>query len=70
MVIKGGIVIPKDFDAYFPQLSGKISPSNPTVGEDIEAILFIGAKHVANVKATYRYQSWGGGRTVERRITK
>jgi putative restriction endonuclease len=66
---QGGILIPKEFDAYFPQLSGKISPSNPTVGEDIKAILFVGEEHVANVTASYRYQSWGGGRPVERRIT-
>lgn len=66
---QGGIVIPKDFDDYFPQLSGKISPSNPTVGEDINAILYVGDKHAGNVTATYRYQSWGGGRTIERRIT-
>lgn len=66
---QGGVVIPKELDAYFPQLSGKISPSHPTVGEDIRAILCIGNKQVGDVTATYRYQSWGGGRTIERRIT-
>ena len=36
---QGGIVIPKDLDPYFPQLSGKISSSNPTIDENIKAIL-------------------------------
>jgi putative restriction endonuclease len=66
---QGGIVIPKDLDAYFPQLSGRVSAASPTVDEDIRAILVVGGKEVGTVTTRYQYQSWGGGRTVERRIT-
>lgn len=66
---QGGIVIPKDLNDYFPQLSGKISSANPTVDENIQAILVVGGKEVGTVTTRYQYQSWGGGRIVERRIT-
>jgi hypothetical protein len=66
---QGGIVIPKDLDPYFPQLSGKISPSNPTIDENIRAILVVGSKVVATVSTRYQFQSWSGARPPERRIT-
>lgn len=66
---QGGMVIPKDLDPYFPQLSGKISASNPTIDENIQAILIVGGKEVATVGTRYQFQSWGGARSPERRIT-
>jgi putative restriction endonuclease len=66
---QAGIVIPKDLDAYFPQIATKISASSPAVGEDINAILIVGNAEVGRVTARYQYQSWGGGRNIERRIT-
>lgn len=66
---QAGIVIPKDLDAYFPQIAAKISASSPAVGEDINAILIVDNTEVGRVTARYQYQSWGGGRNIERRIT-
>lgn len=66
---QGGIVVPKDLDPFFPQLSGKISAENPTIDENIRAILVVGGKEVATVETRYQFQSWGGARTPERRIT-
>jgi putative restriction endonuclease len=66
---QGGIVIPKDLDPYFPQLLGKISATNPTIDENILAVLVVGSKQVALVDTRYQYQSWGGARPPERRIT-
>jgi putative restriction endonuclease len=66
---QGGIVIPIALDPYFPQLSGKISPQNPTIDENIRAMLIVGGKEVAEVNTRYQFQSWGGVRSPERRIT-
>jgi putative restriction endonuclease len=66
---QGGIVIPRALDPYFPQLSGKISPANPTTDENIQAILVVGGREVAKVSTRYQFQSWGGLRPPERRIT-
>ena len=66
---QGGVVIPQELDAYFPQLSGKISSANPSTDQNIRAILVVGGKEIDTVTTRYQYQSWGGGRTIERRIT-
>lgn len=66
---QAGIVVPKELDPYFPQLSGKTSALTPTVDEDIRAILVVGAKEVGTVTTRYQYQTWGGERPAERRIT-
>ena len=66
---QGGILIPKELDPYFPQLSGKTSATNPTIDENIQAILVVGGKEVATVDTRYQYQTWGGERPPERRIT-
>lgn len=66
---QGGIVIPKDLDPYFPQLSRLATPQQPTVDEMITAHLFDGAVYVATVETRYQFQTWGGTRTPERRLT-
>jgi putative restriction endonuclease len=66
---QGGMVIPKDLDRYFPQLLGKTSAANPTIDENIRAILVVGGKEVARVNTRYQFQTWGGDRSPERRIT-
>ncbi|WP_375791158.1 HNH endonuclease [Bradyrhizobium sp. vgs-9] len=66
---QGGIVIPKDLDPYFPQLSGRTSAATPTIDEQIRAILVVGGKEVAEVSTRYQFQTWGGARSPERRIT-
>lgn len=66
---QGGVVIPKDMDRYFPQLSGAVTFANPTIDKHIRAALFVGSLQVGLVETRYQYQTWGGARSPERRLT-
>jgi putative restriction endonuclease len=66
---QGGVVIPQVFDGYFPSPPAKTSVSTPSVYVDIRAILIVGNKQVGDVWTRYQHQSWGGSKTIERRIT-
>ncbi len=66
---QGGIVIPKDLRSFFPGLSEETSPWNPTTDQRIEADLFVENKFLATVSTRYQYQTWGGTRTPESRLT-
>lgn len=66
---QGGVVIPKDLDRYFPNLSGQVSATSPTIDENIQAVLFVGNTPAGLVSTRYQYQTWGGARSPERRIT-
>lgn len=66
---QAGFVIPKDLEAYFPQLSQNVTAAAPTVSVDIIASLFDGATYLGDVLARYQYQTWGGTRSPERRLT-
>ena len=66
---QGGILIPSAMDRYFPQLGATISPAHPAAYEPIRAALFIGSLQVGLVSTRYQYQTWGGTRAPERRIT-
>ena len=52
-----------------PELSDRVSPHAPTVDEHIRAALFVGDEFKGVVSTRYQYQTWGGTRTPERRIT-
>lgn len=66
---QGGIVIPKDLRPFFPGLSGATSSWNPTTDQRIEADLFVENHFLAAVSTRYQYQTWGGTRTPESRLT-
>ncbi|MBM3575875.1 MAG: restriction endonuclease [Alphaproteobacteria bacterium] len=66
---QGGMVIPQDLRNYFPGLSGNVSSINPTLDHRIRAELFIEDKHIATVSTRYQFQTWGGTRSPESRIT-
>ena len=66
---QGGFLVPRDLDRYFPQLSTAVTATNPTVDRTIRAALFVGSQQVGLVATRYQYQTWGGTRTPERRIT-
>ena len=66
---QAGVVIPKDLDRYFPDLSGQATAATPTVDENIRAALFVGDTPKGIVSTRYQYQTWGGARSPERRIT-
>lgn len=63
---QSGVVIPKDLDKYFPDLSGHpgISPSVQIVAD-----LYLNGKFIDRVETRYQYQTWAGTRSPERRIT-
>lgn len=66
---QAGFVIPKDLEVYFPQLSQNVTAAAPTVSVDIIAALFDGSTYLGDVSARYQYQTWGGTRSPERRLT-
>ena len=66
---QAGVVIPKDMDRFFPDLGSGVTASSPTVDENIRAALFVGDTPVGVVSTRYQYQTWGGARPPERRIT-
>lgn len=66
---QGGIVIPKDLRSFFPGLVDNTSHYRPTVDQRIDAQLFDGDKFLATVNTRYQYQTWGGARSPESRLT-
>lgn len=67
---QGGIVIPKDLRVFFPTLSvGSTSSANPTTDRRLRADLFIEDRFVSAVDTRYQFQTWGGTRRAESRLT-
>lgn len=66
---QSGFVVPKDLEPYFPQLSGNVSAISPTSSVDITVTLFDAAIYLGDVSTRYQYQTWGGTRSPERRMT-
>ncbi len=67
---QGGFVLPKDLEDYLPLLRNETSVARPTVDVDITAELFDGATYLGTVETRYQYQTWGGARSPERRVTR
>ena len=67
---QGGIVVPKALDEYFPQLSRRATREAPAPEEFVVADLFDGSRFLSTVETRYQYQTWGGERSPERRLTK
>jgi putative restriction endonuclease len=66
---QGGFVLPKDLEQYLPLLKNRTSFAKPTVEHFITADLFDGQVYLETVETRYQYQTWGGERSPERRIT-
>jgi len=66
---QGGMVIPKGLEDYMPSLSGVVNALSPTIDQQIEAELFLNGEYVGTVATRYQYQTWGGARSPERRLT-
>lgn len=66
---QGGVVIPKELRIFFPGLTGTVSAANPTVDHRIEAQLFVENAYKGTVSTRYQFQSWGGLRSPESRLT-
>ena len=66
---QAGIVIPIDLRSYFPGLSDGTSAANPSTDKRLEAILYDENRFLARASTRYQYQTWGGKRTAESRLT-
>jgi len=66
---QGGMVIPKDLRQFFPGLHGATSALVPTLSHRIVAELFVESRFLATVNTRYQYQTWGGARSPESRLT-
>lgn len=67
---QAGLVIPKTLRPFFPTLDeGKTSRETPTVDRRILVHMFIGLRHVGEGRARYQFQTWGGERSAESRLT-
>lgn len=66
---QAGIVILKDLRKFFPDLSGKASMLNPTPDHRVDVELFDQNKFLSYANARYQFQTWGGTRTPESRLT-
>lgn len=66
---QAGFVIPKQLEDYFPQISQNVTALAPAPSVEITASLFDGSTYIEDVTARYQYQTWGGTRSPERRLT-
>jgi putative restriction endonuclease len=66
---QGGMVIPQDLEDYMPSLNGVTDAINPTIDQMIEADLYLDGIFRGKVSTRYQYQTWGGARSAERRLT-
>lgn len=67
---QGGFVLPKDLEDYLPLLRNQTNELKPTVDIEITADLFDGDEYLGMAETRYQYQTWGGERSPERRITR
>lgn len=66
---QGGVVIPKDLRPFFPGLTGKVTALTPTIDHRVEAQLFVENTFKGTVNTRYQFQTWGGARSPESRLT-
>ena len=68
---QGGPVIPIALRQYLPSLdSADISPTSPTSDRFLRSELFIGLHQVDEATIRYQFQTWGGSRSPEGRLTR
>lgn len=66
---QGGVVVPKDLRPFFPGLTGAVSAAKPTIDHKVEAQLFVENGYKGTVSTRYQFQTWGGERSPESRLT-
>ena len=67
---QGGVVVPKDLRGYFPALDeGLASAITPTVDRYLLAEMFVPGQQVGSDMVRYQFQTWGGTRSAESRLT-
>jgi len=67
---QGGVVIPKELRNFFPTLDESLaSATAPTVDRSLAAEMFIPGRQLTTDVVRYQFQTWGGTRQAESRIT-
>ena len=67
---QGGVVIPKDLREFFPTLDETLaSAAAPTVDRSLAAEMYVPGRQLARDVIRYQFQTWGGTRSAESRIT-
>ena len=66
---QAGFLVPVELRHFFPGLSGPATKNSPTLDHLIETQLFTEDTYLGTVSARYQFQTWGGTRKPESRIT-
>lgn len=67
---QGGVVVPKCLRIYFPELDeGLASAKAPTVDRYLIVEMFLPGQQVGSDIVRYQFQTWGGTRSPESRLT-
>lgn len=67
---QGGVVIPIPLREFFPNLDdSEASIETPTVDRRVAVELFVCADYITRASARYQFQTWGGTRSAESRLT-
>ena len=67
---QGGIVVPKDLRDFFPGLlEATTSALNPTTDRRLSVELFVENRYLGTANPRYQFQTWGGTRGAESRLT-
>jgi putative restriction endonuclease len=67
---QAGLVVPLALRSFFPTLDeAQTSRETPTVDRAILVHMFLGLRNVGEGLARYQFQTWGGERSAEARLT-
>ncbi len=67
---QGGVVIPIPLRAFFPALDGGLASADvPTVDRYLMVEMFLPGQQVGSDMVRYQFQTWGGTRRAESRVT-
>jgi putative restriction endonuclease len=68
---QGGMVLPKDLRNFLPSLDeAATSRIAPTTDRFLRVEMFIGTAHLVESVVRYQFQTWGGTRPAESRLTE
>jgi len=67
---QGGLAFPKDLREFLPALDeGLTGETTPTVDRELDVELYLGTEQVTESSVRYQFQTWGGTRSPESRLT-
>jgi len=67
---QAGVAIPRELRRFLPRLEeAQTTAAHPTADRNLEALLYEGEEFRETVTTRYQYQTWGGTRAAESRIT-